>query len=464
MIRNIIIGALSIALIGTAFWGYQERQAKYQAIQAKNQERQAKNEVLVHAENNYQRAFHDLSYQLDILHDKIGTSLAMNSRSSLSPCLTDVWRITSEAQNDVGELPLSLMAFSKTEEFLSQIGDFSYRTAIRDLEKEPLTDKEYSKLQSLYQQSTDIQTEIRKVQHTVLQKNLKWMDVEMALSDDEEKSDNTIVDGFKTVEKKVSGYGQANEMDPTLASYQQKEENYKNLTGKEISKKEAASIAKRYAKAEKGTKVKVEENKKGSEFDFYSVSLTDARKGSEVNMDITKKGGYPIWFINTRDVNKSKLSLNEGSSRATEFLKENKFENFELYESAQYDNVGLFNFVTVEQGARVYPDSVKVKIALDDGSIIGFSADEFLKSNKKREIGKPVVSEEAARGKISPKVQVMEHRLSVINNNTQQEVLCHEFLGTIGDDTYRIFINAKTGDEEKVEKMKNAEPMYENIV
>ncbi|PLS16370.1 germination protein YpeB [Bacillus sp. M6-12] len=457
MVRNIIIAALSIALVVTGYWGYQERQAK-------NQESQAKNAVLVHAENNYQRAFHDLSYQVDILHDKIGTSLAMNSRTSLSPCLTDIWRITSEAQNDVGQLPLSLMAFSKTEEFLSKIGDFSYRTAIRDLEKEPLTDKEYGNLQSLYKQSADIQTEIRKVQHVALQNNLKWMDVEMALSDDEEKSDNTIVDGFKTVEKKVSGYSQANEMDPTFTSYEQKENNFKNLTGKEISKKEAASIATRYAKAEKGTKVKVEENKKGSEFGFYSVSLTDARKESEVNMDITKKGGYPIWFINTRDVNKSKISLNEASNHAKAFLKQNKFENLELYESAQYDNIGLFNFVTVEQGARIYPDSVKVKIALDDGSIIGFSADEFLKSNKQRKIGTPVLSEEAARKKISSKVQVMEHRLSVINNNTQEEVLCHEFLGTIGDDTYRIFINAKTGDEEKVEKLENAEPIYENIV
>ena len=96
------------------------------------------------AENNYQRAFHELNYQIDLLHDKIGTTLAMNSRKSLSPALVDVWRITSEAQNDVGQLPLALLPFNKTEEFLSDIGDFSYRTAVRDLEKEPLNDEEYA--------------------------------------------------------------------------------------------------------------------------------------------------------------------------------------------------------------------------------------------------------------------------------------------------------------------------------
>ncbi len=139
MIRNIIITVLALSVVGVGFWGYQEHKEK--------------NAVLLHAENNYQRAFHDLNFQIDLLHDKIGTTLAMNSRKSLSPALVDVWRITSEAQNDVGQLPLTLLPFNKTEEFLSDIGDFSYRTAVRDLEKEPLNDKEYANLESLYKQA-----------------------------------------------------------------------------------------------------------------------------------------------------------------------------------------------------------------------------------------------------------------------------------------------------------------------
>ena len=37
-------------------------------------------------------------------------------------------------------------------------------------------------------------------------------------------------------------------------------------------------------------------------------------------------------------------------------------------------------------------------------------------------------------------------------------------MGTLDNDTYRIFINADTGTEEKVEKMKNAEPIYQDVV
>ncbi len=36
------------------------------------------------------------------------------------------------------------------------------------------------------------------------------------------------------------------------------------------------------------------------------------------------------------------------------------------------------------------------------------------------------------------------------------------FMEQKNNDTYRIFINAQTGDEEKVERMKDTEPDYSN--
>jgi spore germination protein len=448
VIRNILVGVLAVALAGSSYWGYQEHKEK--------------NAILINAENNYQRAFHDLSYQVDILHDKIGNTLAMNSRQSLSPALTDVWRITSEAQTDVGQLPLTLMPFNKTEEFLSSIGDFSYQTAVRDLEKKPLNNKEYSRLQSLYTQAGEIQGELRKVQYLVIKNNLRWMDVETALASGDQNADNTIIDGFKTVEKKVQGYSEASYTNPNFTSGQREDEYFKNIKGKEISKKEAISKAKQYANVSGNVKVRVKENGKGSDYGFYSVSLSNPKTKNEINMDLTKKGGYPIWYINNREVNHSKIDLNQANKKAVAFLKAHKFDSLDLHESTQYDNIGLFNFVTSINGVRIYPDSVKVKIALDDGSVVGFTADEFLKSHKIRDIGKASVKIEQARKKINPKVTIMEERKALIENDLGDEVLCYEFLGTINQDTYRIFINANTAQEEKVEKMKNSEPVYEN--
>lgn len=287
MLRGILIIVLTIAVAGTAFWGYQEHREK--------------NAVLLNAENNYQRAFHDLAFHVDLLHDKIGTTLAMNSRGSLSPALAEVWRVTSEAHNDVGQLPLTLLPFNKTEEFLAQIGDFSYQTAVRDLDKEPLSDKEYQALQGLYKQSADIQNELREVQHLIMKNNLRWMDVEMALASGKEPLDNTIIDGFKTVEKTVEGFSDT-DFGPAFVNMQKKDENFKYLEGKKITKNEAIQTAKRYAALGNNVKVQVEENGKGSDYGFYSVSIKNKENNLQANMDITKKGGYPIWFLLERDV------------------------------------------------------------------------------------------------------------------------------------------------------------------
>lgn len=436
--------------MGVGFWGYQEHKEK--------------NAVLLHAENNYQRAFHDLNYQMDLLHDKIGSTLAMNSRKSLSPALTDVWRITSAAQNDVGQLPLTLLPFNKTEELLSDIGNFSYRTAVRDLEKEPLNDKEYANLESLYKQAGEIQDELRKVQYLAIKNNLRWMDVEMALASNDENTDNTIIDGFKTVEKKVSGYTEANGQNPTLLSVNEKDDIYRNVEGKRISKKESITEAKKYAKLRGNVEVKVEDNGKGSDYGFYSISLLEKNSNVEVNMDITKKGGYPIWYLNNREVKKQNIDLHQAYAKAVRFLKDHHFDTLELFESSQYDQIGLFNFVAMVNGTRVYPESVKVKIALDDGSVIGFSADEYLQSHTLREIQDAKLSLKEAEAKINPKVDIMEQRKSIIINDIGEEVLCYEFLGVINNDTYRIFINANNGQEEKVEKLKNTEPVYDNML
>ncbi|MFK9095357.1 germination protein YpeB [Bacillus salipaludis] len=449
MIRGILIGVLAVGVAGTAYWGYQEHQEK--------------NAILLNAENNYQRAFHNLSYRMDILHDKIGTTLAMNSKDTLSPSLIEVWRLTSQAHGDVGQLPLTLLPFNKTEEFLANIGNFSYRTAVRDLGKEPLTDKEYNTLKVLYKQSGDIQNELRNVQHMVLKNNLRWMDVELALASGKETTDNTIIDGFKTVEKTVSGYEET-DFGPTFTNMQKKDENFKKIKGKTISRQEATQIAKKYMKFDGNAHVKITENGKGSDYGFYSVSIKNKQTGQESSMDITKKAGHPIWFINNREISKQNLSLNEADNKAAAFLQETGFKDLEVFESTQYDNIGVFNFVTNINGVRIYPEAVKVKVALDNGDIIGVSAEEYLTSFQTRTIDKPAITLEQARAKVNPNLKVMEDRQAMIMNDLNEEVLCYEFLGTINDDTYRIFINAKTGFEEKVEKLKNAEAIYEDVL
>lgn len=431
---------LAAGLIGTGVWGYQENQQK--------------NAITTQAENHYQRAFHELSYHMDLLHEKIGTALAMNSKTSLTPQMLDIWRLTSEAQSNLGQLPLAQLPFNKTEEFLSNIGDFTYRTAARDLDKTPLTDKESKTLQSLHGQSAEIMKELRTVQNKVLHGNLKWMDAELALKEQDEKADNTIMDGFRTVEKKVSGYDESN-TSTSLINNSAKEHSYKNISGKKISEAEALKKAYRILKDHDKKAFTIKKSGKGSDITVYNITYQKGSRNAQI--DLTEKGGKPLNILLNRPVDKRKLSLYDAKLKAEQYLKTNGFQNMEVINSTQYDNIGVFSFLYREGDVYVYSDSIEVKVALDNGEVLGLSARDYYMNHHDRNIPKPKVSLEDAKAKVNPNVAIQTDRLAIIDDEMGKEVLVYEFLGTYEGSTFRIFINASDGTEEKVERLEGTE-------
>ncbi|WP_106497389.1 germination protein YpeB [Lentibacillus sp. Marseille-P4043] len=436
MIRWILITVLTIGLIGVGVWGYQEHREK--------------NAVLIQAENTYQRSFHELSYHMDLLNDKIGTALAMNSRDTLSPQLVEIWRITSDALSNVGQLPLSLLPFNKTEEFLSNIGDFTYKTAVRDLGEEPLSDKETKTLESLYKQSGDLTKELRQVQHVVLDNNLRWMDVQLALASDEAQSDNTIIDGLKTVEKKVEGFPESN-----VNATSSEEHNFKFLSGDKISQKDALKQSKDLFNVNNADKLTITKSGKGADVPLYSVSYKDGDKNGY--LDLAQKGGKPISLIVDRPVSEKQISLHEGLNKAEKYLQTYDFENMKIFQSSQFDNIGVYSFLYNDDGVRIYSDSIEVKVGLDKGDVLGFTARNYYMNHADRDIPEPKISKKEAKKKVNPEVKINEEHLAVIDNDIGEEVLTYEFLGVLGNDTYRIFVNAMNGTEEKVEKLGGTE-------
>ena len=445
MIRGIIITVLSIGVISLGYWGYKEHQEK--------------NAILIQAENTYQRSFHELTYHMDLLHDKIGTSLAMNSSESLSPQFVDIWRLTSEALSNVGQLPLTLLPFNKTEEFLSNIGDFTYRTAIRDLNDEPLSSKEMDTLRQLYEQAGEIKDELRQVQHVVLNENLRWMDVQLALATEDEQVDNTIIDGFQTVEKKVEGFSEAN-TDSALSIATTKEHEYKNITGKNISQDEALKIGKELLQVEDENNLSITESGEGADVQTYSISYENDEK--RAYMDLTKKGGHPITILVQRPIGEKQLSLSEGLEQAEKYVKQFDFENMQLYQSTEFDKVGVYSFLYHQDDIRVYSDAIEVKVSLDNGDILGLTARNYFMNHIKRNIPEVKITVDEAKDKVNEQVDIQEQYMAIIDNDLGEEVLTYEFLGILNDETYRIFINATNGIEERVEKLSNTEGIFDS--
>lgn len=433
----IVAGVLGAALIGTGYWGYTQHRDL--------------NEMNLKAENSYQRAFNELTYDIDLLHDKIGTTLAMNSRTSLSPALADVWRISIQSKSDIAQLPLKFVPFDKTQAFLTGVGNFSYKSAVRDLDKEPLTDKEFDSLKKIYSTAEKIQDGLRNVQTNIMNKNLSWIDVGQMAEERKAPRDNSIVNGFKHIEQVKATTDK--DFGPTFTNGQEESKGLKKLTGKKISETEAKKIAQDYVPLKNVEKIQVDKSQNRKFEPFYAITMAHTKPTADTYMQITETAGLPIFFMTTRQMKTQQIGLDDAVKKGLSYLNSKNYKNMELYDSSQYDTVGVLQYVKSVNNVRIYPEAIQLEVALDNGEVIGFNAKNYITSKHVRKIPTPKLTLSQAKGKLNKNVKVEEERLAVILNDFNKEILTYEFLCTYNHDTYDIYINAMNGREEKVKKL-----------
>ncbi|WP_313639189.1 germination protein YpeB [Paenibacillus sp.] len=431
----------ALLLIGALVWGYQENQEK--------------NAILIKAENQYQRAFHDLSYHVERLHGELGNTLAVNSASNgmHRKGLVNVWRMTSEAQNEINQLPLTLLPFSKTEEFLSKISNFSYKAGIRDFAKKPLTEGELNNLKALYKNSGEISKELQDVQNKAIASRLRWMDVETALATENKAEDNSIIDGFKSVDKRVEGYPEL-DWGPSVASIYDKR-SVKMLGGTPVSVEDIKRKAIKFANAGSNAKVDVKENGKNTEWPSYTATVSGSNNKQTISMDFTKNGGLLISYYDNREVGPAKVSIEEAVTKAEQFLKKKGYPHMTAVSADRYDNIGNLTFVTNQNDVLIYPEKMTIRMGLDTGSTIGFEASEYVNEHKdNRKIPKPKLTLAEAKKFLNSDFKERYHRMAWIKNEDSVEVLTYEFGGEVNGTQYRIYLNADDGIEESVEEIR----------
>ncbi|MDO7905095.1 germination protein YpeB [Paenibacillus sp. JX-17] len=440
----VLFPVMTLFLIGALVWGYRENQEK--------------NSVLIKAENQYQRAFHDLSYHMDRLHSELGNTLAVNTTSQgmHRKSLMNVWRLTSEAQNEINQLPLTLMPFNHAEDFLSRISNFAYQTSVRDLTKEPLSEREIKNLKSLYSSSDQITKDLQQVQSKVISNNLRWMDVEMAMASEHKQADNTIIDGFKTVDKKVTQYSEL-DWGPTIASIYDKR-SVKKLDAAPESAEQIQQKAAEFAGANKQN-VRVTEQGKGTEWASYTASVQD-RGRTAYSMDFTRKGGKLISYENRREIGAKQVDRRTAQSRADRFLEQKGYPGMTAVSYDEYGNIGNFTYARKLGDVIVYPEKMTVRVGLDNGEVTGFQSSDYVYQLKQdRKMPKPKLDLKAARGYLNPDFKELYHRMALIKNDLSTEVLCYEFGGGINGTKYKIFINADNGQEESVEEIRSSKAL-----
>ncbi|MDD2400975.1 MAG: germination protein YpeB [Clostridia bacterium] len=435
----IVPGILVIGLISTGVWGYQESKIR-QNLQNR-------------AESQYQKSFYELTWHLDNISGQLAQTLINSSKEQSILSIATIWRQVFAAQANIGSLPLAYVSLSNTEKFLSDTGEVASALLNQVSQGEGGFDKKSSEIiEELYNRSKSMKEDLDKLGAKILNKELSWTQVEVAtITTNKELEDNTIVDGFELMEKKMEEYPEIN-LGENLSAV---EPDAKKVRGKEnITQEEAKKIALSWWYPDSSKyKAKLAYEGIGDIPTFGLEILPIGEETEPVYIDVSKLDGAVVWAMKRKVVEKDNIDLNEGERRVQTFLEKRNYNNFTVVQVQKQDNTGIYTLAPRQEDVLLYPDQIKLQIALDNGEILGYEGTNYYMYHKKRELSKATLSKEELRKQINPNLKVELIRPALIVNTWGKEVLTWEVRGTFSEEKFIIFYNANTGGEEVVTRI-----------
>ena len=125
----------------------------------------------------------------------------------------------------------------------------------------------------------------------------------------------------------------------------------------------------------------------------YDVTLNN---GEMYYINITEKDGKVLWMSYPKAISGEKITKEEANQIALKFLDEHGFKSMKESYFTNENGMMTINYAYEQNGVICYTDLIKVKVALDDGTIVGLETQSYLSSPREREIAKPKVTIEEA--------------------------------------------------------------------
>jgi spore germination protein len=430
--------SIVIVVIGAvAMWGI------YQYKQAANLRQEL--------DNQYNRAFYDMIGYVNNVEVMLIKSLIASTPNRTAATLQEAWRQANMAQANLGQLPVSQPVLANTSKFLTQVGDMAYAINNQSLAGKPINDEQYQTLEQLYGFATSLGNNLNELQGQLSQGRIRWGDLtRKGTRIFSRASANLSMEQFENIDKVFQEY-------PTLIydgpfSDHMTTTEPRGLTGDVISVEQGKEkVIKLFGEDRVSSVEEISTDDTSLIKTFsYKVLFKDLPEEQNAFIDITQQGGHVLWMLYNRPVDEKTIEVDEAKELGRQFLESIGFEDMVDTYYISEDGTAVINYAYKQGDVVVYPDLVKVKIALDTGEILGLEAKGYLSSHIVRDIPEPKISMEEARQAISPRVEILSSGLAIIPTNYKTEIFTYEFKGKLNNRDFLVYINAENGNEEDI--------------
>lgn len=400
------------------------------------------------SENSYNMAFYEVVDYVQNVETYLAKALISTTPEHGAETLTNLWREANLAQSYLSMLPIESQELENTEKFLNQVSDYSYSLSRKNIYNESLTEEDLSNLEELHTYSTELENTLNQLSEDLNSGRFQWGELTkkgtVAFA---QQVDNVSKESFSNLEENFHEYSGLI-YDGAYSEHITSSEK-KGLTGEDIDENKAKEIAENFigkGNIKEMSSLGLSENANIPAYSFSATSNND----ENINISISQKGGHVIYMNTNREVNSEIISQEEATEKGKSFLEEKGFTNMQETYYVTQEGVTTINYAYVQNDVIAYPDLIKVKVALDNGDILGIETTGYLNNHAERDVSNVLITSEEAKKNLNSKLEITSERLAIVPTEWKSEILCYEFTGNVDDKQFLVYINAENGREEDI--------------
>ena len=400
------------------------------------------------SENSYNQAFYELVDYVENVEVYLAKSLISTTPEHGAETLTNLWREANLAQSYLSMLPIESQELSNTEKFLNQVSDYSYSLSRKNIYNESLTEEDLNNLQELHGYSVELENTLNQLSEDLNNGRFQWGELkEKGTIAFAKQVDNISKESFSNLEEnfhEYSGLIYDGAFSEHLTGVEKK-----GLVGDDIDEETAKSKITEFIGENNIKEINSLGYIENADIPVYEFSIKN-QNDENINISISKKGGYVVYMNSNRDVNTEMISQEEANQKGQEFLTNKGFINMRPTYYLKQDGIVTINYAYVQENVTVYSDLIKVKVALDNGEVLGIETTGYLNNHTTRDLSNVKISQEEAKKTINKNLTIESESMAIIPTEWKTEILCYEFKGKVDDREFLVYINAENGREEDI--------------
>lgn len=437
MKKNYVYGIMAILIIISVVLGYFLYQEKEKYTTATH--------------NQYNLALYELIDYVQNVENYLAKAMITSTPEHGAETLSKVWREANLAQVYLAQLPVSSTELANTAKFLNQVSDYSYSLSRKNIYKEELSQEDLDNLKNLHDYSTELKNTLNQLSTDMNEGRINWDELtkntEIAFA---QQVDNLSATTFSNLDENFGEYAGLI-YDGAFSEHMESAER-KGLTGDEVDEERAKEIARDFIGEDRIEELNSNgliENGNIQVYDFSS-KIKNGDSNNPLTISISKVGGHIVNMNYNREVDVESISIEEADRIGKEFLNSREIYNMKETYYLIEGGIVTINYAYEQNDITVYPDLIKLKIALDNGEILGMETTGYLNNHEERNIPIAKISKEEAKSNLNKNLEITSEGLAIIPTEWKTEILCYEFKGKINDTDFLVYINAETGREENV--------------